>query len=86
MMTGHVERSRVEQARDAGVNEFILKPLTPTALVSRLEAVLQRPRAFVRLPSYFGPDRRRRDDPAYRGPRRRAEDRGELSSASVVEI
>lgn len=86
MMTGHVERHRVEQARDAGVHEFILKPLTLTSLVGRLEAVIHRPRPFVRAPTYFGPDRRRRADPLYRGALRRAEDRGEAARPSVVEI
>src|SRR6185437_2858280 len=28
MITGHAERSRVMQARDAGVTEFLAKPLT----------------------------------------------------------
>jgi hypothetical protein len=37
--------------------------------------VVENPRAFVRTPDYFGPDRRRRNDPNYEGPRRRASDR-----------
>ena len=32
-------------------------------------------RAFVRAEDYFGPDRRRRDDENYKGPRRRASDK-----------
>ena len=85
MMTGHVERVRVEEARDAGVNEFILKPLTPAALVGRMEAVIQRPRPFVRAAAYFGPDRRRRADLTQRHHLRRAEDRGH-PPASTLEI
>lgn len=83
MMTGHAERARVEAARDAGVNEFLLKPLTLRAVVERLEAVIQRPRVFVRAPGYFGPDRRRRADPAYAGPSRRREDAGAPAFDSV---
>ena len=86
MMTGHSERSRVEEARDAGVTEFMIKPLTLRTLVDRLEAVIDRPRPFVRTLTYFGPDRRRRDNPRYAGPRRRAADRGEAAPGSVVEI
>ena len=71
MMTGHSERSRVMEARDAGVTEFVVKPLTAQALLARVTAVIQRPRPFVRTASYFGPDRRRRTDPAYEGPFRR---------------
>lgn len=74
MMTGHSEKSRVEEARDAGVTEFVVKPLTARALVGRINAVIQRPRPFVRTRAYFGPDRRRRVDPAHAGPWRRVSD------------
>ncbi len=83
MMTGHSERSRVEEARDAGVTEFVVKPLTLRALIGRLEAVIQRPRPFVRTDGYFGPDRRRRMDPNHPGPWRRAAD-GVTSPASAT--
>lgn len=76
MMTGHSERSRVEEARDAGVTEFVVKPLTVQGLVSRINAVIQRPRPFVRCDGYFGPDRRRRVEPAFGGPWRRRGDPG----------
>ena len=71
MMTGHSERSRVEEARDAGVTEFVVKPMTVRGLVTRIDAVIQRPRPFVRTDGYFGPDRRRRVDPEHPGPWRR---------------
>ncbi len=76
MMTGHSEKTRVVEARDAGVTEFVAKPLTARSVLERLQAVIYRPRPFVRSASYFGPDRRRRDDPAYHGPWRRAADNG----------
>jgi two-component system, chemotaxis family, chemotaxis protein CheY len=74
MMTGHSERSRVCEARDAGVTEFVAKPLTARALALRINAVIHHARPFVRTPTYFGPDRRRRADPRYRHFRRRAGD------------
>ncbi len=74
MMTGHSERYRVMEARDAGVTEFVAKPLTAKSVLERIQAVIYRPRPFVRTADYFGPDRRRKDDPAYEGPRRRADD------------
>jgi two-component system, chemotaxis family, chemotaxis protein CheY len=74
MLTGYAERTLVMEARDAGVTEFIAKPLTAQALVDRLGAVVFRPRSFVRTSRYFGPDRRRRDDPSYDGPLRRSGD------------
>lgn len=76
MMTGHSEKSRVMEARDAGVTEFVAKPLTAKAVLDRMQAVIYHPRPFVRTATYFGPDRRRRDDPAFTGPYRRAADEG----------
>jgi CheY-like chemotaxis protein len=74
MMTGHSEKSRVVEARDAGVTEFVAKPLTAKAVLDRIQAVIYHPRPFVRTAAYFGPDRRRRDDPAFTGPWRRSSD------------
>ena len=61
MMTGHSERSRVYEARDAGVTEFVVKPITAKAILDRIQAVIFRPRPFVKTEGYFGPDRRRTD-------------------------
>lgn len=85
MMTGHSEHSRVCEARDAGVTEFVTKPLTARALALRISAVVHRPRAFVRTPSYFGPDRRRRDDPRYLGHGRRAGDVKAVNEAFALD-
>ena len=74
MITGHSERSRVMEARDAGVNEFVVKPLTARALLSRIDSVIMRPRPFIRCKTYFGPDRRRTVDKNYPGPFRRNTD------------
>jgi len=79
MMTGHSAVVRVMEARDAGVTEFIAKPLSAKTLLNRLNAVIYTPRAFVRTPTYFGPDRRRRADPDHPGPWRRLDDGAHLS-------
>lgn len=63
--------AKVAQARDAGATEFLVKPFTARGLYDRLQSVIHRPRPFVRSMDYFGPDRRRRDDPEYAGPERR---------------
>lgn len=81
MMTGHSEKSRVYEARDAGVTEFIVKPITAKAILERIQAVIFRPRPFVRTDDYFGPDRRRLQKPDYSGPRRRATDQSRDSIA-----
>lgn len=71
MLTGHTDACRVFQARDAGVNEFLAKPISAKKLYLRIKAIIDTPRQFIRTPTYFGPDRRRKDDPAYKGPERR---------------
>ncbi len=74
MVTGHSEQSWVEDARDAGVDEFILKPITSASLYSRMAEVILNPRPFVRSEDYAGPDRRRRNGAPYGGPLRRKDD------------
>jgi two-component system, chemotaxis family, chemotaxis protein CheY len=74
MITGHSERSKVMQARDAGVNEFLVKPINAKSLMVRLQAVVENPRPFVKVNGYFGPDRRRGQNPKHDGPWRRKDD------------
>ncbi|TFW15324.1 response regulator [Brevundimonas intermedia] len=81
MMTGHSERTRVYEARDAGVTEFIVKPLTAKAVLDRINAVIMRPRAFIKADDYVGPCRRRRETPDYAGPFRRASDASRSNAA-----
>jgi two-component system, chemotaxis family, chemotaxis protein CheY len=74
MMTGHSEKNRVMEARDVGVTEFVVKPITAKAIFDRIQAVIIRPRPFIKARSYFGPDRRRSTPAAYSGPGRRKDD------------
>ncbi len=74
MLTGHSDLKRLTAARDLGVNEFLGKPVTAESILKRLEAVILRPRPFVKLDGYFGPDRRRGERRGFRGPWRRASD------------
>lgn len=60
MITGFAERHQVEAARDAGVTEFLVKPVTTDSILRRITNVIEHPRPFVRTGDYFGPDRRRR--------------------------
>lgn len=70
MMSGEADRTAVTDARDAGVTEYLAKPMSVLGVASRLLAVIDRPRAFIRAPDYFGPDRRRQTLP-YDGPDKR---------------
>ena len=71
MCTGYAQHAKVLEARDCGVTEFLVKPITAKTLHSRLASVINNPRLFVETRSYFGPDRRRRGDGEYKGSERR---------------
>lgn len=55
MLTGHGERSRVLEAMQLGVNEYLLKPVSSHSLQERLVAVLINPRPIIQRPGYYGP-------------------------------
>jgi two-component system chemotaxis response regulator CheY len=71
MLTAHSERKRVTAARDAGVTEFMVKPISANALHQRIVNIIANPRRFIKTKTYFGPDRRRSSAPSYAGPERR---------------
>lgn len=55
MLTGHSERSRVVEAVQVGVDEFLLKPVSSNALRDRIVAVLANPRAMIRSGGNYRP-------------------------------
>ena len=58
LLTGNTEVRDVTEARDAGVNEYIIKPFSAEQLVKRIRSIVQRPKSFVETKIYKGPDRR----------------------------
>ena len=74
MLSAYTNRQTVENARDAGITEFLSKPISAKSLFLYIVATLEHPRNFIRSPNYFGPDRRRKDDTNYKGPERRKND------------
>ena len=72
LLTGHTELDRVKEARDAGITEFLAKPVSAMALQRRIESVILNPRPFIRARHYVGPDRRRHAI-KYEGPERRGD-------------
>src|ERR1700733_628928 len=54
MLTGYTNLDCVRHARDAGINEFLAKPVSVKSVLSRLIAVIEHPRSFVRTKTYFG--------------------------------
>ena len=84
MLTGHSEKRRVTVARDAGVTEFLAKPISAKGLYQRILNVVANPRPFIKTKTYFGPDRRRNTPTRLyrsRAPRRR---RGRGVAAAVA--
>ncbi len=73
MLTGYTERWRINEARDAGVTEFLAKPISSRALLERIKMTIEKPRPFVQSKDYFGPCRRRQTIP-FKGEGRRKDD------------
>ncbi|MRG72344.1 response regulator [Alphaproteobacteria bacterium HT1-32] len=71
MVTAFTELGQVVTARDAGITEFLAKPVSARSLFSRIKAVIENHRQFVRSQNFFGPDRRRRKSASFSGTERR---------------
>ena len=60
MMSGHAVRTVLEPAVVAGIDAFLVKPLSPEALLKHARRVLTRREPYVGGPDdYWGPDYRR---------------------------
>ena len=59
MMSGLTSLETIRAARDAGISEFLAKPISPKSLYEKVCHVIERPRKFINAGDYFGPDRRR---------------------------
>jgi hypothetical protein len=53
------DRSRVTEAIQLGVHEFLCKPTSPGALRDRLMSILLKPRPMVQMGKYYVPKLRR---------------------------
>jgi hypothetical protein len=69
-----IDHEQLMSARQAGINEFLLKPVSAQGVLSRVEEVVLRPRKFIDSRNYVGPCRRRKEDTNYAGPWRRLTD------------
>jgi len=59
MISFHSRQADIHEARDAGVDEFLAKPIDAPRLLDRIVAAVGRSRPFVECEAYVGPDRRR---------------------------
>jgi CheY-like chemotaxis protein len=58
MMTGRSDRPTLKAALEAGVTDFVAKPLSPKTLLARFISIIEKPKPFMRTNDYFGPDHR----------------------------
>src|SRR5262249_50861279 len=89
MLTKRGAQSDVETARMAGVDGYMIKPVSALTLQQRLATVVLNPQPFVVTATYVGPCRRRRRDDLYDGPLRRLDDPApakELSDPEESEV
>lgn len=69
--TANTEYRHVCFARDMGMTEYLAKPVSARTIYSRICAVIESQRPFIRATRFFGPDRRRHRDILYGGVDRR---------------
>jgi two-component system chemotaxis response regulator CheY len=84
LVTANNRKSQIEFARNSGVDEFILKPVSVKSVCDRLREVIEKPRYFIDDLGYCGPCRRRRTDPEFRGPYRRHDDPLEIATEEDI--
>ncbi len=61
--SGNTETKHVLTARDAGMSEYLVKPVSAKSIYSRICSIVEKDRVFVRNGKFIGPDRRRRTVP-----------------------
>ncbi|MBT6093355.1 MAG: response regulator [Rhodospirillaceae bacterium] len=72
ILTANTELRHVCEARDAGMTEFLAKPVSAQAIYERIVAVIESDRFFINSGEFFGPDRRRHHADHHDGKERRA--------------
>ena len=78
MVKADLTPGQLTDARNAGVHEMMSKPFAWQDLLKRLQNVLFKPRQWIEVASYTGPDRRRFNTGDYAGAKKR---RGEVAGA-----
>ncbi len=85
MIKADITPQQLTEARNCGVHEMLSKPFAWQDLVKRLQNVLFKPRDWIEVTSYTGPDRRRFNTGTteYKGPKKR---RNEGAAAQKVAL
>ena len=79
MLSGFTARRQIEEARDAGVNEVLCKPVSAESLSARLLTKLHAPRPYMRSAGFASAHRLRHNAGNYDGPNRRITDCGTVA-------
>lgn len=58
LVCGAPKRRQVEGARDDGLTDVLVRPISASTIVRKLRAAVQAPRPFILAGGFFGPDRR----------------------------
>ena len=82
MVSAHSEMNRVETARDAGVSEYLVKPVSAKGVYNKIARLIEDPRTFVRSSDFSGPNRRRQHRPDKAELARRASDQPSAPQAT----
>lgn len=61
MVTAFTETNHIYEALDAGMTEYLAKPVSARLLYMRIVSVIENRRLFIRANGFFGPDRRRKN-------------------------
>ena len=61
VMTQNPQLKLVELARDTGINDIIVRPLSVSAVKRRLQSAVLAPKPFIAADCFAGPDRRHKD-------------------------
>ena len=71
MMSFRASFRKIAACRDAGADAFLAKPVSNAQLTEKLRVSMNEHRRFVRVSSYFGPERRKGARMPYIGSERR---------------
>jgi two-component system chemotaxis response regulator CheY len=75
-------RRDVELARDEGVTDVLARPISAATMRRKLLLAIARPRPFIASNEFFGPDRRAKGRPNWKGGERRTRQARKVKVAS----
>ena len=72
-------RRQIESARDDGVTDVLVRPVSAATIIRKLRVAILAPRPFILADGFFGPDRRGQGRAAFSGADRRSRKPKKLS-------